>query len=621
MLIKFTRTILIFAFLISILFLNADTIFAQNEDTEALFKRGVILFKQGKYVSASLDFKDIINNYSSSPHAISSHMMLAKSFFNLGDFERAVSTALEHRDKYPYSPYAEWTYYLIAACKFRMGEINQAVSMLSDLAAKTYNNTLRLRSLSAIKYAILPVADKGIVYKTLEEKGINLSDFDKVKPFDTFADQNKLVDISPDLSPVQQKIKWEGSSTIKIGLLSPLTGINSDLGNHLLKGVQAVMITNSSVDGKRIELIVEDTESDPVTAVLKTRKLIEEGVIAIIGPVLSEATISAAVESQARGIPFIAPTTTNVGFTRIGRYVFQLNFNPVIQAEALAIFAVDSLNFSNFAMITDNDPWGVAVAETVSREMEKRGAFNIWTDYLSSDLSLSSQDIFANIREHAPQSQAVMDSMVIFDYGNAFPDTVFLKQDIFPSDERRPNPIYSIDCIFVSATSEDAIRIASLIMEYNINTVILGDSGWWSNKKVFTGSEKYIEGAFIIAPDGELSGGTGLSYFNDVAGSSDTHNVLLMKGADACKLLIHCFQNGARDPDELVEMLESIKNFQGISSRITIDPERHTNKAVNFIRIQDGRYISVDKKNIFYQTEKFTEDAYNPVDNSIPANP
>jgi len=621
MLTKFTRTILIFAFLISILFLNSDKIFAQNEDAEALFKRGIILFKQGKYVSASLDFKDIINNYSSSPHAHPSHMILAKTFFTLGDFERAMSTALELRNKYPDSPYSEWTYYLIAACKFRMDDVNQAVSMLSDLAAKTNNNTLRLRSLSAIKYTILPVADKGIVYKTLEEKGIKLSDFEKVKPFDTFTDQNKLVDISPDLRSVQQKITWEKSSTIKIGLLSPLTGINSDLGNHLLKGVQTVMTKNSSVDGKRIELVVEDTESDPVTAVLKTRKLIEEGVIAIIGPVLREATISAAVESQALGIPFIAPTTTNVGFTRIGRYVFQLNLNPVIQAEALAAFAVEKLNFSNFAMIADNDPWGVAVAETVSREMEKRGAVNIWTDYLSSDLSLFSHELFTNIREHAPQSLAVLDSLVIFDSGNAFPDTVFLKQDILLSDERRPDPIYSIDCIFVSATSEDAIRIASLIMEYNINTVILGDSGWWSNKKAIMGREKYIEGAFIVAPDGELSGGAGLSNFTDVSESSDTHNVLLMKGADACKLLIHCFQNGARNSDELVKMLESIKDFEGISSRITIDPERHTNNAVNFIRIQEGRYISVDNENIFNQIEKFTEDAYEPVDNSIPANP
>lgn len=621
MLIKSIKTVFINTFLISILLLFSSRVFAQNEDAEALFRRGSVLFKQGKYVSASLDFKDIVNNYNSGSWAIPAHMMLAKTFFNLEEFEMAESIALKLRNQYPKSSYAEWTYYITAACKFRLGELNQAASILSKLASITNDETLRLRSLSAIRYSILPVADKDIFYKILEENGIKQSDLDNVKPFDPFADRNRVADIFEDSSPVQRVEKWESSFTIKIGLLSPLTGINSDLGNQLLKGVRAALKKNTYVDEKRIELIVEDTESDPVTAVLKTRRLIEEGVIAIIGPVLSLSTIAAAVESQAHGIPFVAPTATDIRLTRIGRYIFQLNFNPVIQAEALADFAANTLNFSNFAVIAINDWWSVAVAEKFSKEMEKNGAVNIWTGYLGHNMSLSDK-ILMNIREHAPPSEATMDSIVVIDNGSAFPDTLLLKQDVLLRGERRLGPVDTVDCILVSATSEEAIQIASQIMEYNINTVILGDSGWWSNEKAFEGGEQYIEGAFIVAPAGELSGGSGLSFFSEVSGSLNTHDIPLMKGADACNLLIHCLQNGARDPDTLVEKLESIRDFQGVSSRITIDPERRTNYAVGFIWIRNGSYFIVNDEIIHYnQTKEFTEGSYESTDSSISASP
>ena len=94
--------------------------------------------------------------------------------------------------------------------------------------------------------------------------------------------------------------------------------------------------------------------------------------------------------------------------------------------------------------------------------------------------------------------------------------------------ERKLGPVDSIDCILVSATSEDAIQIASQIMEYNISTVIMGDYGWWSNENAFEGSEKYIEGAYVIAPAGELSGGVGLSYFNGVSRPLETRDIPLM---------------------------------------------------------------------------------------------
>ena len=587
---KLIRSIIINVFLLSVILLLPNRVFAQNENAEALFKRGAIRFKQGKYVSSSLDFKYIVNNYNSSPRVIPAYMMLANTFFQLGEFEMAGSTAIKLRDQYPQSRYTEWTYYFTAACKFRTGEVNQAASILSELAGKTDDKTLRLRSLSAIRYTILPVADEDVIYRMLEKNGITRSDIDNVQQFDSSVVQSKEFERLPDVGSHEPNKKWESSQTFKIGLLSPLTGMSSDLGIQLAKGVQTALKNHSDVSGKGIELIIEDTESDPVTAILKTYKLIDEGVIAIIGPVLSESTFAPAEVSQEHGNPFIAPTTTHSGLTRLGRYIFQLNFNPVIQAEALADLAINTFHFSTFAVIAINDKWGVTVAETFSREMVRQGAVNIRTVLLSHDRSLLDDETLMKIRENAPESMAVVDSLLIKNYGNAFPDTVMFKFEPILRGERKLEPINSIDCIFVSATSEYAVQIASRLMEYNINTVLLGDSGWWSSENAFVGAAQYIEGAYVVAPAGELSGGAGLSYFSDssfavslrrtgVSRSRDTYDIPLMKGADACNLIIHCLQNGAQDPVSLVKMLESIQDFKGVSSLITIDPKRHTNLA------------------------------------------
>jgi|GEM_PF-3717067 hypothetical protein len=628
--IKSAIKIVIFVFLILACVMNTAELSAQNEDAVVLFKRGIVLFKQDKLVSARLDFKDIIDNYSSSEYVVPSHMMLAKTYFNLGDFELTESTAVEHRVLYTASPYFEWTYYLSAACKFKMGEYGRAASILSELASQTNNAVLKARALSTIKYVIMPVEGSESIHAILSSDGIDPSGLDSIKPFEAIDNTAVVQRPSPPrvsqntprntTQPQPRKVRntINTGSSLKIGVLTPLTGIHSDMGNALLEGIRSAMANNPLAGERKIELIVEDTGSSAVAAVIKTRKLAGEGVIAIIGPVLSESTIPAAVESQSHGIPFIAPTTTTIDFTRIGNYVFQLNFNPIIQAEALAELAYDTLNFTNFAVIADNDPWGIAVAETVSKEMEKRGAVNIWSDYIVEDLSTSSDELFTQIRDGAPQSSASTDSMVIYNYGTAFPDTVYITQEVLLSEERRPMPIDTIDCIFVSAASEEAIRVASLIMEYNIRTVILGDSGWWSNRRAFRGNERYLEGAIIVSSDSELSGGTEPSYIPSVSETPDPNNLLFTKGADSCRLIIHCLQNGADDPDKLVEMLESIKEFQGLSSGITIDPSRHTNTEVSFIQVRGGKNYAITNDTIFNQIKTFTEDSFDTEGAALP---
>lgn len=567
---------------------------AQDVSVEALFKRGAVLFNQGKYVASSLDFKEIVNNHPESEWVAPATMMLAKTFFELGDYGLAETSARRLREDFPESRYTEWTYYFDAACAFRRGDADRSAELLASLAGETSDSKLKTRSLSALKYTVLPVVGEQKVFELLSSEGIGRAEFEAVRPVDAQAAKRSVEEMFSEKVPDMAGSVQPSGSALRIGLLAPLTGVNADLGTRLLDGVRSQLITDLTVDGRRIELIVQDTESDMVKAVVKTRALVQEGVVAIIGPVMSESSVAAAVVAQEYGVPFLAPTTTLTGFTDIGADVFQLNFTPVIQAEKLAELAWENLKPEYFAVIASDDPWGRDVGETLSRELVQRGSDHVWTGYFDPNDALSNHEVLMNIREHAPESHVDYDSLVVMDNGTAFPDTVFIKYDLIHG-ERRLGPVDTIDCVFISATSEYAIQYARQLKEYNISTIIFGDSGWWSNSFAYTGLREHIEGAYIVAPPGVLSKGTGMPYGSGGNAIPLTEDIPFMKGADAAMLLIHCIEHGAHEPEAISTSLRNISDFQGMSGLFRFDTVRRLNTDVTFVTVSNGDFIQFEK--------------------------
>ena len=81
---------------------------------------------------------------------------------------------------------------------------------------------------------------------------------------------------------------------IKIGVVLPLSGGFEIYGNLGVRGAKmAVAEINAAggvLDGRPLELIIEDNKTDPKTAVEKAKKLVmRDKVVALMGPVSSAA--------------------------------------------------------------------------------------------------------------------------------------------------------------------------------------------------------------------------------------------------------------------------------------------------------------------------------------------
>ena len=82
-----------------------------------------------------------------------------------------------------------------------------------------------------------------------------------------------------------QKIYAE--EKIRIGLLVPLSGEHSEIGNSILKSVRLAI---NKIDNQLLEIIPKDSQANPEITLQNAKKLKDEGIKIIIGPVFNEST-------------------------------------------------------------------------------------------------------------------------------------------------------------------------------------------------------------------------------------------------------------------------------------------------------------------------------------------
>ena len=97
---------------------------------------------------------------------------------------------------------------------------------------------------------------------------------------------------------------------IKIGLLVPLTGKNSEIGQSIIKSTRLAV---NKINNLSIEIIPRDSESTPEGALKGARGLAEMGIKIIIGPVFNENLIYL---DKLEKVTFLSLTNKNDNFSK-----------------------------------------------------------------------------------------------------------------------------------------------------------------------------------------------------------------------------------------------------------------------------------------------------------------
>ena len=166
---------------------------------------------------------------------------------------------------------------------------------------------------------------------------------------------------------------------IKIGGVAPLSSPGSyQQGRELVLGLQwAVDDVNAAggLLGKKVELIIEDTEGKPPTGAIAIEKLItKDKVVGVAGEYHSSVCTAEIEVIHQHGIPFVigscwADTLTAAGYPEVYRtsvYSSKLAENMVALIMANGIKKV-------VALVEDTD-YGIGIAENIKKSIEKLGA-------------------------------------------------------------------------------------------------------------------------------------------------------------------------------------------------------------------------------------------------------
>ncbi len=172
-----------------------------------------------------------------------------------------------------------------------------------------------------------------------------------------------------------------GTVTVKIGSASPLTGPQAHIGIDIRNGVQlAIDDANAKgieIGGKKVkfELLAEDDEANPTKATTVAQKLVDAGVVAVVGHFNSGASIPASKIYSDAGIPQISPASTNPKYTQQGfKTTFRVVTHDNQQGPSLGHFALDKLKVKRVAVIDDSTAYGQGLADAFEKTAQAGGA-------------------------------------------------------------------------------------------------------------------------------------------------------------------------------------------------------------------------------------------------------
>lgn len=166
------------------------------------------------------------------------------------------------------------------------------------------------------------------------------------------------------------------AQNIRIGFQAPLTGPAASDGKTALQGAQlAVEQVNAAggINGRKLELVVLDDQTQPAQAVPIANKFIGDGIKAVISGSYSGPTRAAAGVFQQAKIPYISAYAIHPDIVRTGDYVFRTSFMGEVQGRAAAKLIADVLNKKRVTMINVNNDFGQALSAGMKEAAPKMG--------------------------------------------------------------------------------------------------------------------------------------------------------------------------------------------------------------------------------------------------------
>ncbi|MGZ6139216.1 MAG: ABC transporter substrate-binding protein [Myxococcaceae bacterium] len=345
------------------------------------------------------------------------------------------------------------------------------------------------------------------------------------------------------------------SGPLPVGFVGALTGPEAHFGLESRNGVQlAVEETNAAggIQGRPLVLRSYDSQSRPEEAAnAMTRLVTQDRVLFVVGENQSSNSLAMAPAAASGEVPMIAPSSTNPRVTSEGGpFVFRVCFTDTFQGQLLARFARETLKAERVAMLVDQ----------------------------KSDYAVGLAKVFAG-------RFTALGGKIVSEEAYAKGDTDFRGQ-LTRAKSTRP------DILFIPGYYSDVGPLARQARELGIRATLLGGDGWDSGERLGQLGGAAVEGALYSTHFAADNPGARVKDFLAKYQARFGHlpDALGALGYDAARVGIDALRrSGAVGGPTLREQIARTRDFDGVTGRITLGPDRDAVKPAVIVKLVKGQ--------------------------------
>ena len=168
----------------------------------------------------------------------------------------------------------------------------------------------------------------------------------------------------------------QNTMPIKIGWMGPLTGDVANLGKDALAASQmAVEELNAAggINGRKIELLIEDGKCNPKDASVAANKLINiDKVSSAIVTCSPEVNVVAPI-ANANKVAVLSSCASAPNVTDAGDYIFRTYPSDSFQGVYVADYVYNKLGKRKVAILAEQNDWALGIEKAFKKDFEKLG--------------------------------------------------------------------------------------------------------------------------------------------------------------------------------------------------------------------------------------------------------
>jgi branched-chain amino acid transport system substrate-binding protein len=351
-----------------------------------------------------------------------------------------------------------------------------------------------------------------------------------------------------------------------LGCILPLSGPGAaSFGEPSLSGVElAIHAFEPEYEGINLRLIVKDSQSSPSRAAEAVEELVrQEGVLAIVGPLLRATSEAAAKKAEELSVPLITLTTKD-DIAQESDFVFRNGVSYPLQIRSLVTYAIDYLGLFRFAVFYPYDGYGKTLSSLFIDEVYRQGG-----------------DVV--ILEQYANSQ--------MDFGPEIKRMVKIQDEKTTGREERRdyNPIIEFDGLFIPDQADRIAQIAPQLAYYDVYGITLLGTNAWNNPTLLEKAAKFVQDALLVDEFFSGSQSPVIRDFVDLYGVTfdEEPTILAAQAYDATAILVNLLEERSiLSREAMREELVRIQGYRGVSGFNGFDPTGNPKKTPVLLTIQ-----------------------------------